>query len=461
MNREKLNELVETSPVTSWANGESRVQHYPWLVYISITNFCNHKCTFCSHPVAMRDDKGNMTMETFTRIVDQLPPTVKKIYLQKQGEPFINKRIEQMVEYLRKKLPKVHIAFHTNGVLAKGERVKKVMNYIDSMGVSIDSIDRKLYHKIHLKDDFDILMENMKTISDYRLSMPENKRPHVFIDYIHQKANAHEGEDRVLEFFKSRFPGIPSVDFHWLNNYQGVVEEGNLDVYNKLPHDSFPRCVFPWSSIAFLWDGKVTYCFVEPKEDVFFGDIHKNTFDEIWNCDQYVEFRKMMTERRFGDIQSKNMGCATCSWLWQPKVQSPRNLEGGYGRIHKSRVIAKNFGDLMDMPEEQIYELAAEYYMSGEIGHAVGALHLISASSDNESLKEDAESLLEKCHNVLKQYKNLSLLKKTINEEGINEENFTNYYYDETNPENAALTKSIRNTDTIIRPSRKPESFTV
>jgi len=198
-------EKIKESIVYKWANNHSESINNPWVVYISTTNLCNNKCTVCAYPKSMREEKGNMSFDLFKRIVEQMPTSVKKVYLQKQGEPFINKDLEKFIVYLHQQRPEIHISLHTNGILAKKERVENILSNIHSMGISISAISKDVYVKVHQMPHFDRVCSNIKQISDLMLEMPKDKRPNVFIDYIFQESNSSEKEEDVINFFRTTF----------------------------------------------------------------------------------------------------------------------------------------------------------------------------------------------------------------------------------------------------------------
>ncbi len=411
--------------MTEWAEGVTELNSEPWLVYISLTNHCNNKCRVCAQPLVMREDKGLMSFELFKKVVGELPQSVKKVYLFKQGEPFINKQLEKCVEYLRQEKPDIYISLHTNGQLARKERVSKIIHLVDSMGISISATNRETYKNVHGVDGFDAVMKNLHDISELNLELPPDKRPHVFIDYIYQEKNSEENENEVVNYFKSRLPGLSSIDFHWVFNFQGEIEEGNIDVPKKLPEKKFPCCVFPWSALTVCYDGQVSYCFVEPRENNFMGDLRTQTFQEIWNCTKYIQFRNMMTDKRFNELMDNEFHCKECSWLWSMKSQSPKNLNGGYSLVRKEYVINKDFGDILEMPLTEVEELADIEFNRGEVSKALGLYHYLSGVSENGSIKEKIMT----CQKILEKYKNIGQWKDAMVAEGIQVENRECRYY--------------------------------
>lgn len=429
MNIHETIQQCERSVISEWAKGDSSIKSVPWLVYIGVTNRCNSRCRVCAHSKAMRKEKGNMSIDTFRRIVDQLPHSVKKVYLMKQGEPLLNPNLEECIKYLRHVRPDVYIAFHTNGIVARKDRMEKIFPLLDALGISISATTPDTYTQVHGVDKFDVVTQNISDMSDLLLGMNEEKKPHVFIDYIYQRANAMEEEQEVVQYFSSHFPGLSSVDFHCVYNFQGETEEGNLQIYDELAYDQFPCCVFPWSSITFCHDGKVSYCFVEPRENRFLGDITRQSFEDIWNGEEYRRFRERMAHKEFDMLAEDGFYCHKCAWLWSMKSQSPRNLSGGYASQNTLKQPEQLFGDVLEMPHEQLFAVGSDYYLEGEIHQAIGCFNLLLMTNKNESILQNAEKMLTLCQQVLKKYEHLALWQEMLQNEGhLSQKRACRYY---------------------------------
>ena len=82
----------------------------PFIVFVDPASSCNFKCTFC--PTGHRDMiaetgrfQGVMKLEVFQKIIDDLgefEKPIKVLRMYKDGEPFLNKRMADMVAYARK-----------------------------------------------------------------------------------------------------------------------------------------------------------------------------------------------------------------------------------------------------------------------------------------------------------------------------------------------------------------------
>ncbi|OGJ87087.1 MAG: hypothetical protein A2268_15375 [Candidatus Raymondbacteria bacterium RifOxyA12_full_50_37] len=429
MNIKQYEKSCGRSAVADWANGSEKVRAFPWLVYIGTTNVCNNRCVVCAYKKTMRSERGFMTMDVFARIVDQLPREVKKVYLMKQGEPFANKNLEMFVEYLHKKRPDIHIAIHSNGILAVRKRLARILPHVSSLGISISGISDKTYFKAHGTANFQKVLTNLTAMSDLLCGMPQDRRPHVFVDYVKQNANTDENESDVVAFYKSRFPGLASVDFHAVFNFQGEIAEGNMEIYDRLPHKVFPCCVYPWSAITFCHDGKVSYCFVEPRENRFLGDITKQSFASIWNSEEYVLFRKRMAGKKFAALAADGFYCHKCTWLWNMQSQSPRSLAGGHALMFNDTPVQPKFHDLLEMAPEALFQTGTAYFTGGEMHLALSCFECIAQSRAKKEVVDAAARMVRQCRKTLGKFRDQPLWNAMLAREKKKPRDRKNTYY--------------------------------
>lgn len=429
MNIQDLMQIVADSPITEWANNKTVLKSKPWLCYLSVTNICNSRCKVCAREKAMRKDKGSMSIDTFERILALLPESIKKVYLMKQGEPLLNKNLEYFIDRLHDQRPDIHLSFHTNGILMCTERMKKILFKIASLGISISAITRETYKNVHQVDKFDLVTKNLKNLSDLLISMPKKSRPHVFIDYVSQEANAHEDEQEVVNFFRKNFPGLSSVDVHWVFNFQGEIEEGNMKIYDELPHEKFPCCIFPWSAITFCHDGQVDYCFVEPRENKFLGNIESNSFEDIWNGTEYQNFRLKMTNKDFIGLYEDGFYCHKCAWLWSMHSQAPKNLSTGYSTDFTNKVSNNSFGHLLNSTHENIFQHGVDAYLAGEVHLAYGCFKTIFETGSDAALSNHCEAMITKCEKIFSKYNNLNFWNINSKKEVTTRKDKTSKFY--------------------------------
>ena len=112
-------------------------------VCLFLTLRCNQQCRYC-HRFLGIDEVG---YEDNKRIIDKL--TEDKIYnvTFTGGEPLLYPNILELLKYAKEKGIKSKII--TNGeILAKNPKMREIYNYLDSITLSIDSIDNDINEKL-------------------------------------------------------------------------------------------------------------------------------------------------------------------------------------------------------------------------------------------------------------------------------------------------------------------------
>ncbi|MCI6649826.1 MAG: radical SAM protein [Lachnospiraceae bacterium] len=156
----------------------------PMVCHIELTNVCNFRCAFC----ATLDDKycssipkGMMSYTLFTKIVDDLskfPKKIKRVSFHVAGEPLLNPRAIDMIDYIKRKNIVEQLVLFTNGSKLTHELSQKLINTgIDCIQISIEHVSSDGYKKIVGVDlDYDGLLENIRYISDYNKSVGGNTK---------------------------------------------------------------------------------------------------------------------------------------------------------------------------------------------------------------------------------------------------------------------------------------------
>lgn len=104
-------------------------------ILIELNQKCNLDCKYCFYR-----DYGRIENElNFEKIIEKNVQNYDEVYLT-GGEPFLNKDIEKIIDYLNEKKKKINI--FSNGVLLKDfklERLKKILKKINKLIITLDS----------------------------------------------------------------------------------------------------------------------------------------------------------------------------------------------------------------------------------------------------------------------------------------------------------------------------------
>ena len=251
-------------------------------VYIEITSVCNLACSFC--PPTERA-KGLIKVEQFNKILDEIRPHTKYIYLHVKGEPLLHPRINQLLDAAHEKGFKVNIT--TNGTLIKKNREKllgkSALRQINFSLHSFDGHEGSENREKYLGDILDFVREakEFNTIISYRLWNLQKE---------HVTDIAARRNRETLEILEKEY----ELDFKIEEKVQpgkGVKIAHN--VYLNQDHEfRWPSLLAPEdegkgfchalrSQAAILVDGTVVPCCLDGEGVINLGNVNDKSFTEI------------------------------------------------------------------------------------------------------------------------------------------------------------------------------------
>lgn len=262
-------------------NGEGKLKTFK-KVYIEITSVCNLACSFC--PPTERA-KGLIKVEQFNKILDEIRPHTKYIYLHVKGEPLLHPRIDQLLDVAHAKGFKVNIT--TNGTLIKKNREKilgkPALRQINFSLHSFDGHEGSENREKYLGDILDFVRESReyKTIISYRLWNLQQ-------DHVSDVAARRNRE--TLEILENEY----NLDYR----IEEKVEPGKgvkigSNIYLNQDHEfRWPSLLEPEdegkgfchalrSQAAILVDGTVVPCCLDGEGVINLGNVHEKSFSEI------------------------------------------------------------------------------------------------------------------------------------------------------------------------------------
>ncbi len=307
--KDKLNGVVNLiKNYISLKNEPSYVKSMPLIVKIEPTVNCNLKCVMCDRSYWDKKNK-DMTLDEFKKIIDQLK-YVTSINLQGLGEPLLNKDIFSMVEYARSK--NIEIGFFSNATLIDEEMAKKIVNVgLDYINISLDAANKDIYERIRKGAKFDKVIKNIKTLVKIK---SERKRPNIAIWFVAMKDNFNEitklvklakelginevtvqsahswGKDYLKDKHDIKSDDVKNV----LNDASRLAKELGIKLsYTTIFKKDKRGCKAPWLTSYITVDGFVTPCCMQASDPriINFGNIFEKYFKDIWNNDEYREFR--------------------------------------------------------------------------------------------------------------------------------------------------------------------------
>lgn len=289
----------------------------PFIVFVDPASSCNFKCTFC--PTGHRDMiaetgryQGAMKYDLFTKIIDDLSEfeqPIKVLRLYKDGEPFLNKRLADMVAYAKQSGRVDYIDTTTNGTLITPERMGPLLEAgLDKINISVDGMSEETYAKFTgFKFQLQDFVANVQWLyankGDCEVVV---KIPRELLNGGEERLFFETFGDHADRIFVENFaPCWPQFD---VEKHTGVkISKG---IYQQEVGDT-DVCPYIFYSFSVNADGLVSSCFLDWGRKLVIGDVRKQSMKAIWNSDKMNALRLQHLEGK----RRENPVCGACGQL--------------------------------------------------------------------------------------------------------------------------------------------------
>jgi len=291
---------------------------YPVSISFEPTTSCNLRCPECPSGLrAFTRPTGMLENSFFRKTIDEMHHELLYLIFYFQGEPFLNPAFLEMVKYASGK--KIYTATSTNAHYLTDDNARKtVESGLDRLIISIDGTTQEVYQQYRVGGKLDKVLEGAKNIVKWKKELKSSK-PFVVFQFLVVKPNEHQIEDvkklaveigvddvwfktaQVYDYKNDPNGLIPGIDKY--SRYK-KNDKGEWQPKNKLAN----HCWKLWHANVITWDGLVVPCCFDKDAQHQLGDLSKQSFREVWENEQYRDFRKqLMHSRKNIDI------CSNCS----------------------------------------------------------------------------------------------------------------------------------------------------
>jgi radical SAM protein with 4Fe4S-binding SPASM domain len=260
----------------------------------------------------------------FSRTIDDIHKELLYLIFYFQGEPYLNPAFLDMVKYASSK--KIYTATSTNAHYLTEEAARKtVESGLDRLIISIDGTTQDVYQQYRVGGKLDKVLEGTRNIVHWKKKL-KSKTPFIFFQFLVVKPNEHQVED-IKRLAKEM--GVDEVRFKTAQVYEYETDPNQLipttDKYSRYKKEKdgtyrsknklANHCWKLWHANVITWDGLVVPCCFDKDAMHQLGNLKNESFRNIWNNDNYKQFRsELMKSRKKIDI------CANCSEgvsVWQ------------------------------------------------------------------------------------------------------------------------------------------------
>jgi radical SAM protein with 4Fe4S-binding SPASM domain len=304
---------------------------FPTHAMIEPSTYCNLRCALCPVTIGMDRPTGNMDIELFKRIIDEIGEYLFTILLWDWGEPFINPRIFDMISYAKNH--DVRVISSTNGHVFEDEdnADRLVRSGIDTIIFAIDGIRSETYEVYRQGGSLTSALKGLETVVA-RKSALSSKTPLVVFRFIVMEHNEHEIPD--LEVL-AKTMGADALALKTLNAasqdpYFSSGSSKREDYIRFTPKNNRYRrfkigagglgdlrlarnpCRNLWTNPTVHWNGAVNPCTYDPKDRYVLGNLANSSFWNVWSGPDYRSMR-----RQFRRNWEKIDLCTECSYAYR------------------------------------------------------------------------------------------------------------------------------------------------
>ena len=168
-----------------------RVESYPISLTLDAASICQLKCPFCIHGMASPiRPYSTLDWDLFKSLIDELGPYLFHVDLDNWGEPFLNKRLLDMIAYLKSNAIRVRLSTNISLPLAEEFLEQFVRCQPDYMIISIDGFSQETYEIYRVQGDFRLAMSNLETLARLRHKLKLEK-PRLVWQFLVFSFNEH------------------------------------------------------------------------------------------------------------------------------------------------------------------------------------------------------------------------------------------------------------------------------
>ena len=305
--------------VADWLKGENI---YPIYIESSPSGICNHRCTFCGLDF-MEYQRRFLDTGIFKERLTELGQLgLKSMMFGGEGEPLLHRDMADIAEHT--KASGIDVAFTTNAVLLNEARAERILPVTEWIKVSLNAGTAGTYSKIHRtkESDFDTVIRNMEraagikrkkgygcTLGIQILLLPENKDEvltlaraarDIGMDYLVVKPYSQHPQSKTMDYGSVSYADMSELadELDSLNTteFSAIFREKAMSKWDE-GEKEYEHCIaLPfWSYIDA--GGNVWGCsvFIED-ERFYYGNIHENSFREIWEGERRRESLRWVLE---------------------------------------------------------------------------------------------------------------------------------------------------------------------
>lgn len=297
-------------------NLETTGSFLPTVYVIEPTSICNLKCVMCPNKQITANDLGNMSLPLFERIIDIISPYAEFLMLYWLGEPLLNPKITEMLQYARKKI-KGRIVISTNLFQVTDEVLISLLENSDIILCSLDRWKPTEYEKIRVGANFSEVVTNIERLIKLKRN---HHKVEIVVKGLDISFNSTEYQE-FMDYWSQK--GVRPL-LAWLNDWAGTLPSLRKAATIPIPQSQNRiACADLWFKMIINWRGEIQMCCFDWKYENLLGNCNNsNWLQSAWHSDAIIKMRESQKNGEF----AANKLCKTCS-TWGEKSELDAYLD--------------------------------------------------------------------------------------------------------------------------------------
>ena len=292
--------VIASFYITKWT-GKPIQWGLPFTISFEPTTACNLRCPECPSGLrAFSRPTGNLKADFFRHTIDTIYKELLYLIFYFQGEPYINPKFLDMVQYAHQK--GIYTITSTNGHFLNDENARKTIESgLDRLIISVDGTTQETYENYRIGGKLEVVLQGARNIVRWKRQL-RSSTPHIIFQFLVVRPNEHQieeiyalareiGIDEVklksaqLYDYKFGHPLLPQQEKYARYRQE---KDGTYSVKNELLN----HCWKLWHSCVVTWDGAVVPCCFDKDAKFQLGDLKENELREVWHNEKYQGFRQ-------------------------------------------------------------------------------------------------------------------------------------------------------------------------
>lgn len=274
-----------------------RLLGMPPTIQIEPSNLCNLACPLCSANSAEGRAKGNMSLEMFNAILDEIGSYLVSVVLYNSGEPFINKNMPQMIAACTAR--DILTLTSTNGhfIQTLDEALAIVDAGLSAIIIALDGSTQEIYQVYRRCGDIE-KVKRCAALLEQAKAMRNSAYPYTNLRTVVMKQNQDDLANiekiaRELGVNMVSFKTLGSATFEDYKQYECDSDQVRRYRYQdgQRRRTKPIRCPYPFRQPSIFWNGALLGCQRDYEQNEAFGKLGEQPFVQMWNGSKAIELR--------------------------------------------------------------------------------------------------------------------------------------------------------------------------